>query len=370
MKKVKIAYAYTAFSFLAIAMVLSPNIAGIWDSSPSYMYIPMPSSLSGYFIRYINITTGQGSNLRLNITIPYSNEYQSTSLQVLSDQGYSKHEDYNRTWITLQISSSTSIELKYSFSSKAFSYPVSRYNSLNNSYIPSYLKEQYLGDEYLFGNEVIMPEMFKEITKKIVGNNTNVFDEEKAIYDYIVKNFKYKITYTLNNLPNSAWKTYQMGVGDCVELSFLYVSMARSIGIPAWVEFGWLYTTQTWAEHAWVGTVIPTREGIVRGIIDLTEEVGTSDLGIGFFVRDPFRLLEWVDDGNSSHLTNYYTLLSGETRGNFYAPVEKIIPSSVNFGQYSLFPLPSYSLDPFIFRLIIVAVASLIIYYVVRRKGL
>lgn len=369
MKNSTLGYVYVSFALIAVGLVISPGIAEIWNSSPSILYVPIPSSLSGYFIRYINITTGSGSNLYLNITVPYSNTYyQNADISVLRGSGYSYHYGYNRTWMTFKIHSSTSIELKYSFYIKSLSYPVSYYTSLNSSYIPSYLKSRYLGDEYLYGNKVIMPEMFRNITEKIVGNSDNVFEEEKAIYDYIVKNFKYKLTYTLNNLPYSAWETYMLGEGDCVELSFLYISMARSIGIPAWLEFGWLYTTQTWAEHAWVGTVIPTKSGPVYGIVDLTEEVGTSDIGIGFFVRDPYRLTEWVDDGNSTHLTSYYTLLYGSTVGNFSPPVETIIPADEKFGQYTLLPLPSYSIDPFVFRIILVAFGAILFYYIVRRK--
>jgi hypothetical protein len=369
MRKETVAYAYIAFSLAAIVIVISPSVLGIWYSSPSMIYIPVPSSLSGYFIRYINISTGNGSKLVLNITLPYSETYyQTSSLQVMSKQKYTYHHEDNRTWYSFSIGSSTSIELIYNYNIKSISYPVSQYNSLNTSAIPEYLKNQYLGDEYLYNYKVIMPEKFKNITEGIIKNSTNVFEEEKAIYDYIVKNFKYKITYTRLGLPNSAWQTYINRSGDCVELSFLYVSMARSVGIPAWVEFGWLYTSQTWAEHAWVGTVIPTKNGLVRAIIDLTEEVGTSDLGIGFFVRDPYRLTEWVDDGNSTDLTNYYTLIYGETVGSFSPPTDVVIPAKVVLGQYTLLPLPSYAIDPFIFRLIIVAVSSLIVYFIIRKK--
>ncbi|MEM4588396.1 MAG: transglutaminase-like domain-containing protein [Thermoplasmata archaeon] len=367
MKKNIIPEAYVAFSLVALAIVLSPTIISIWDTQASSLYLPIPSTLNGQFIRYINITSNSQMNLILNVTVPYNNtNYQKSSLLIDSKNRYYYNNGYNRTWITFIIKSSTNIKLIYNFDVKSISYPVSEYNSLNISYIPESLKKQYLGDEYLFGEKVIMPEMFKNITKNIVKNDTNVFQMEKSIYDYIVKNFKYKVTYTKENLPNSAWKTYLLGVGDCVELSFLYVSMSRAIGIPAWVECGWLYTMSTWAEHAWVGTLIPTNKGIVYGIIDLTEEVGSSDLGIGFFIRDPYRLTEWVDDGNSTHLTNYYTLLYGKAEN--YQFNEKIIPKNESFGQYALLPVPADAINPFIYRFSLVIGVSALIYFIIRKK--
>ncbi|MDP8012413.1 MAG: transglutaminase domain-containing protein [Thermoplasmata archaeon] len=364
-----LAYIYIIFVFVILIVLFSPNIISMINSPPSLLANMVPSEMKGSFERQIIINMNGESNLSVNVTIPYENTpYQNVSLKIIQGPNYEIHSGYNRTWITFHVIKPSEIILNYSFETKPIIYDVSQWDSLTQSAIPLSLKEQYDHPEYLNGREVIDPGLFYNISQDIIeqAHAENVFQEEKALYDYIVKNFVYNVTYSTLEKPQTAWETWVLREGDCAELSFLYASLSRAIGIPAWLEFGWLYTGATWAEHAWIGTVIPTTHGLVYGIIDLTKEVGTSDFGFGFFMRGTSRITEWIDDGNSSHLTNYYTFVYGTSFG-IVSINNNIIPGKVYLGNYILEFDPSYAIEPIVFELLFIFSLAIIFYVIIRK---
>ncbi len=367
-----LAYLFVIFAFFILIFASLPQITQFFNNPPSLMDYPSPSGMEGYFIREINVTMNAPSDLYLNVTVPKNNSIQSVQLKILSNNQYKINNDYNRTWWTFTIHSNEKIVLNYSFVTHAYIYPVNKYNSLNVTKIPNYLKLQYDHAEYLFDEEVIDPSYFTNISENIVKkeNATNVFEMELSLYNYIVSNFQYKLTYTSLEKPKTAIQTWLSKSGDCAELSFLYASMSRAIGIPAWPEFGWLYTQGSWYEHAWIETVVPTTDGLVFGDIDLTVEVGSGqDLGMGFMVRDPYRITEWIDDGNSSHLTNYYTLLSGYSEGSVNV-ASNIVSGKINYTGMMLYNLPSQTINPLYSKIALIALVAILFYIVIRKPSI
>ncbi len=366
-----VAYLFVLFAFSILIFASIPQMNEFFNNPPSIFSYPAPSGMNGYFIREINVTMTAPSTLYLNVTVPYNNSFQNVQLKVLSKNEYKIMHGYNRTWLTFIIHTNENIILNYSFNTHAYVFPVNRYNSLNVSSIPEYLKKEYNHPEYLFNEEVIDPSYFKNISENIVrmANATNVFEMELALYNYIVTNFHYKLSYSSLEKPKTAVETWETRSGDCAELSFLYASMSRALGIPAWLEFGWLYTQGGWYEHAWIETVVPTTHGLVFGDIDLTVEVGSGqDLGLGFMVRDPYRITEWVDDGNSSHLTNYYTLLSGYTEGSVNVN-SNIISQKVNYTGLMVYNIPAQAIDPFYTKIAVFALIAILFYIVIRKPS-
>lgn len=364
-----IAYIYIVAVIGVLLILFSPEIAFLWNYTPSAMVNIAPDKMSGYFEREIVVEATALSNLTVNVTVPYkSTPYQDVSMSVIQGPPYEINSGYNRTWITFHLHNSAEILINYTFVTRPVIYSVSQWNSLGEDAIPASLKNQYDHPEYLNGREVISPELFKNVSLEIIGhaNATNVFEEEKAIYDYIVKNFRYDVSFSTLQNPQTALETWELKKGDCAELSFLYVSMLRAIGIPAWVEFGWLFTSTTWAEHAWVGTVIPTSNGLIYGTIDLTKEVGGTDLGLGFFMRGTDRITEWVDDGNSSHLTNYYTFLYGTSYGQVNVQ-DTVISTNVVFGNFTIVFDPAYAIDPLFLHVAFIGISAIIVYAIIRR---
>ncbi len=367
-----VAYLFVAFAFSILIFASIPQMNEFFNNPPSILSYPAPSGMNGYFIRDINVTITAPSTLYLNVTVPTNNSFQNVQLKVLSKNEYKIMNGYNRTWLTFTIHSNENIILNYSFNTHAYVFPVNEYNSLNVSSIPEYLKKQYDHPEYLLNEEVIDPSYFTNISENIVkkANATNVFEMELALYNYIVTNFQYKLSYSSLETPRTAVETWENRSGDCAELSFLYASMSRAIGIPAWLDFGWLYTQGSWYEHAWIETVVPTTHGLVFGDIDLTVEVGSGqDLGTGFMIRDPYRITEWIDDGNSSHLTNYYTFFSWYREGPVYV-ASNIVSGKVNYTGMMLYNLPSQAINPLYSKIALIALVAIFFYIVVRKPSI
>ncbi len=163
--------------------------------------------------------------------------------------------------------------------------------------VPSSLKQQYLHDEWKIDadNSTIV-----SLAHSIVGNDTNVYSILQKIYVWMLNNIQYP-SIIPNGEPKSALETLNSRVGKCDEQSFLFVSLARAEGVPAWLQLGELYNgaENSWAGHAWVEAFVPNKEG---GGDNVTIDVVNKE----FLVYTPDRILDFTDDGNASHLCDYY----------------------------------------------------------------
>jgi len=301
--------------FLLFLYIMMPTINGLIKNPPSLESYTIPKEMSFKFERIITINAK--GNYTLNLTIPQDNQFQKVSVKDLSNLQKSIVREYNRTVWSYSLENDSKIKLVYQ--GKVFAKVWNINDSLDVNAIPQSLKRQYNHNESLtyydekmhtYVREIVIdPYEFKDVAKKLTKNDTNVLEKLRTIYNVIVDNFHYQSE--RKGLPSSAVETWNRGDGDCDELSFVFVSMARSLGIPAWVEYGLVYTQGTWSPHAWIGTVVPTKNGIVKVNIDTTVEVGRENLGLGFLIRNADRIEEWQDDGNSSHLNSYYTFIRG-----------------------------------------------------------
>ena len=90
------------------------------------------------------------------------------------------------------------------------------------------------------------PEIVKQ-AQAIVQGTPN--DEAKvlALYEWVYKNVNKKITVSLP----SALDVLKQMEGDCNEHTYLYVALARAIGIPAQIKVGLVYKEGAFYYHAW-----------------------------------------------------------------------------------------------------------------------
>lgn len=199
-------------------------------------------------------------------------------------------------------------------------------NSLKVSEVPTYWKETYTGDEWNLsvggslvdndndgkGDVMIQPSDpdIKSLAADTSGHSSNAFECVLQIYRYMVDNIRYSIPSEMEDdnakykgLPKHAVATLRDKYGDCDDQSFLFSSLLRAVGVPAWPELGALYNTATgkWMGHSWTQIFIPTKERGEIVTIDTTNKE--------FLKRDWTKLTIWTDDGNGSHLEDYYNVL-------------------------------------------------------------
>ncbi len=355
--------------FLLILYMFLPTIKNLVEHPPSLESMEIPAKMTFKFERVINIEAS--GKYTLNITVPYNNQFQNVQVKDLSGLKKSVIKEYNKTLWQYNLSGSSKITLLYQGTVVAKVWNIK--DSLGVNAIPESLKEQYNHNESIkvydrqmhqyVTKTVITPSAFKEVTEKYTKNDTTVLKKLRTIYNIIVENFRYNSE--RSGAPNTAIQTWNNRYGDCDELSFVFVSMARSIGIPAWVEYGLVYVQGTWGPHAWIGTVVPTKNGLIRVNIDTTEEVEHKNIYyIGFLKRGADRITEWVDDGNSQHLNAFYSFIRGYYSNLQYS--EKINVFYANQTGTINIPVPG-SQFPSWLVLFIIAIVILAIFIIIIR---
>ncbi len=180
------------------------------------------------------------------------------------------------------------------------------------------LKKQYLGDQWAEdangdgepedGDHNGIPDSYKiepsnsQIAKKaqeIAGDGKNVYDTVSKIYRFITRDGGFTYSLGREGSPSKALSTLNSREGDCDDQSILFISMLRSLGIPAWLEIGLLYDQpkDMWFGHAWTNIYIPLSGGGYEVVaVDVVNEQ--------FLFRTCNHLTDWTDDGTRGHYDN------------------------------------------------------------------
>lgn len=321
-----------ATSAIAVIIVILLGITGVYYLVNDTNYLgqifttgqyTIPSTVNTSFSRNFSFSSSSPLNESFSffITPPQNGSFQRTNVTIShsSTVRESVVNNHDRTYLKFDIFQGNSyIDIHYNITSKGESWQ-NLYNlSGNVSAIPSYLKDQYDHPEFFNSSnrtyEVINPLFFENLTINLTSNQSSVAGKLRAIYNYIVQNYRYDISYNIGNIPLTAQQVYNNKIGDCEELSYLFESMSRSIGIPSWTQYGLLLQDingqYSLAEHAWVQAYIPLSNNTGTYVnVDMTVEVGGQDLGRGFMVKFPNSIVEWTDNGNTTDMVSYHTEL-------------------------------------------------------------
>ena len=259
----------------------------------------VPEKVVFDFTRTITLS-GNFKSVHLQVAIPQNTSSQSIYVKQIDGPHHTTRKTFTTFW-EWNINRGGSIIIEYSGVSYGRVWKQESSSTLND--IPQEYKEKYLHNEYIKTKKVIFTDdtEIKTLALKITSQYSTILGKLKAIHTYIARNYHYEAS--TSDEIKSAVEVLHSGSGDCDELSFLYVSLARSVGIPAWVVYGLLYDGTTWGYHAWVRTYIPDIGEVDCDVV--------SDLGqikfVGFLTKTPYHIEIWADDGNSEHLSEMYT---------------------------------------------------------------
>jgi len=303
-------------ALIIIMFLFSTPIGGIFFNMAKYPYISQfPDRASFEVMRVISIESSGGSftidlpkapvitieggglaqNVRSSSTVPTAGETKMYN---------------NWTWMTWSkyVSGTSDFSVDYVVETKTLRWDLQASDSGTVSQIPQNLKDQYLGREWLGDNfrykidpqNKVLQDKAIEVSKDV----PTVFEKLEKIYFFLQGAYKYEQGST-GQEPKDALTTYETKAGDCDEVSFLLISMLRSLGIPAWTEFGILYDEmrQVWVGHAWVQMHIPLAGGGWY-------YVNLDPVNYQFLFRSANRLTEWVEDGNGAHLEEFYNYIT------------------------------------------------------------
>jgi len=169
-------------------------------------------------------------------------------------------------------------------------------NVLAKSEVPQYYLDHYMGDEWRI---IVNDPHIEALREEIVGDETDVYLIAKAIYDWIDDNVDYYI-WTNHDGPLSSLETLEERKGDCDDQSMLFCALARSAGVPAWLQLGAVYSPGSgdMGGHAWVQMFMPTEDGGTNVTIDIVND--------RFLVWMPNLFCEYTDTGDADDLNNAY----------------------------------------------------------------
>lgn len=110
---------------------------------------------------------------------------------------------------------------------------------------------RYTASEY--PHQVVTSQM-QILAKTIVGTETNPVLQASKIYDWIAGNFEWAGAREYSTIPNIPEYVLHIQHGDCGQVSLLYITLCRSIGIPARWESGWMLHPGEVNLHDWSET--------------------------------------------------------------------------------------------------------------------
>ena len=138
-----------------------------------------------------------------------------------------------------------------------FSYTFS-YDVSSQYYSPEYImanKKAYNKDSELY-QQFTKPEgrhivEMKELARQIVGDETDPYKQSELVFDYINASFPWAGAREYSTLECIPQYVVDHGYGDCGQVSLLYISLMRSLGVPARWESGWMIHPGEKNYHDW-----------------------------------------------------------------------------------------------------------------------
>ncbi len=239
-----------------------------------------------------------------------------------------------------ETTSSIDIHLTYHIRSYTVEWDINARNSGEIEDIPKNYTNRYTGDRWIVfaedgstyrdvDNDNKTPDYriepsnqkIKAIAEDLADGEDNIYLIAYNIYQFLQKGgtaagerygfngggFAYPTPEQMENdrkrfhgKPKPAYMTLYDGYGDCDDQAILFISLCRSVGIPAWLQNGALYNqysydpNNAWEGHGWAKLLIPLDNG------DLYQPV-VDPVNHHFLKRDANRFSDWEDPGGPKH---------------------------------------------------------------------
>lgn len=91
----------------------------------------------------------------------------------------------------------------------------------------------------------------KELAQKIVGPETNPYRQSELVFNYIIQNYPWAGAREYSTIECIPQYVLDEKHGDCGQVSLLYISLMRSLGVPARWESGWMLHPGEKNLHDW-----------------------------------------------------------------------------------------------------------------------
>ncbi|MCH5345627.1 MAG: transglutaminase domain-containing protein [Muribaculaceae bacterium] len=89
------------------------------------------------------------------------------------------------------------------------------------------------------------------LAREIVGSETNPYRQSEMVFDFINRHYPWAGAREYSTIENIPQYVLDHGYGDCGQVSLLYISLMRSLGVPARWESGWMIHPGEKNFHDW-----------------------------------------------------------------------------------------------------------------------
>lgn len=89
------------------------------------------------------------------------------------------------------------------------------------------------------------------MARAIVGDETNPLRQSELVYDYIYTHYPWAGAREYSTIPCIPQYVIEEGHGDCGQVSLLYISLMRTLSVPARWESGWMMHPGEVGFHDW-----------------------------------------------------------------------------------------------------------------------
>ncbi len=315
---------YTFYLFSAFLLVFVVIISGCELILPPTTYEASPTRIS-YELSYGYAVNSTGKGFYEIIYWCDTPEILrgTTRYTLLYDKEYEIQTVLNNTFVHWNISArdERTFRLGLTATIEATSYYTSDLNG-EDALTLTELRESHtkIMNQYtqLQGNETIRfidpanPEIVF-IANSVLQNaqSNNSFVIAKALFSWLKQNIEYN-THPDEKAVRSAAVTLENRQGDCDDLSFLYISLCRAVGIPARFIRGFLLTeaptgTVSAVAHAWVEVFVGTSDSLSGWIpveCACCSNSIETDINQNFGVESASHLRLFTDDGSNESLSS------------------------------------------------------------------
>jgi transglutaminase-like putative cysteine protease len=118
--------------------------------------------------------------------------------------------------------------------------------------IHPYEKSDPLIAKYLTeGPHVVFTKRIKDVSARIVADETNPLVKARRIYDWITENFHYSYAIEYSTIRNISDYCITHRYGDCGQLALLFITLCRYNGVPSRWQSGWWTYPGSKTIHDW-----------------------------------------------------------------------------------------------------------------------
>ena len=217
-----------------------------------------------------------GETLRVWMPFPYENlrqkniHLESSNRPVTYSQGSLHHTVYMEA--VAEKGKPTHFEYTFSYDVGERHYAQQDLIAMVEPYdTNSELYKRFTGDE---PRHVIITDEMRALARKIVGDETHPVLQAAKIYEWIGHNLPWAGAREYSTLANIPQYVIENNHGDCGQVGLLYITLVRSLGIPARWESGWMLHPDEINWHDWCETYF---EGV--GWIPTDPSFGRSAVG-------------------------------------------------------------------------------------------